>query len=124
MADLAIVQSAPAGTQRKTVTDGYWVDAQVDDKLQAGDEIQNTQSNAYGLELLPVGCIVFESIGTVTLSGIEGTVKYYDSNNEWVTVTSSDNYNAKAVGTDNGSGVVIVCARKGKAKIGPWPANP
>jgi hypothetical protein len=124
MADVAILVAAPAGTQRKSTQGEYWVDASVNDILANDDEVRNTLGNAYTVRIYTGCSISFGELAQVELQGFSGTVKYMDSSSAWVTVTSNGNYSAMVVGADEGGGVSVVCARKGKIKSIPFPVNP
>lgn len=124
MADVARVEAAPAGTQRKSAADETWVEANAGDLLAEGDEIKNVLGSPYSLSIYPGDYIRFTDAAGLELLNASGTVMYYSLSGAWVAVNGDGTYTAQAVGVGEGSGVMIVCARKGVMKIGPFPAVP
>jgi len=121
MSDLAEIKSAPAGTEYRTSDVTQWQTAVVGTKLGDGYEVRNTESNEYQVELYENAGITFDEQTSVDLSGISGTVKYLNTDSEWVTVTSPGTVSASCVGTGGSSGVKVGCGYIGG--IGPKPWN-
>ena len=120
MAVLAEFESAPSGTVRRTSPGANWIDASVGDKLEDGHESNNTLSNDYQIGLKSRAEIRFEAITQITLNNVIGTVKYLNSNDDWVPVTSDGQFDAEAVGTGLGGSVSVVCAGKGDYRPPAW----
>lgn len=120
MAVLAEFETAPSGTVRRTGRTANWIDASVGDKLEDGHESDNTQSNGYQIGLNSKAEIRFDAITQVNLSNISGTVKYLNSEDKWVQVSASGQYDAEAVGTGPGGSVSVVCACKGDYRPPQW----
>jgi len=110
MAYLAEFETAPAGTQYRTGSDAGWVDAQLGEKLGAGYQARNTQSNEYQVKLYSDAEMRFETAVAVSLSNITGTVRYEDSQGGWHAVSQAGDYDVQAVRTAPGGGVSIACS--------------
>lgn len=110
MANMAEFQLAPEGTQRRTGPQAEWVDASVGDKLGENHESRNIHSHDYRVRLYPEAQMKLDTIRTVSLSNIVGTVEYLDSSGEWVKVSDAGQYAVAAVTTGKASGVSITCS--------------
>lgn len=119
MAALAKFETAPTGTQYRTNGEADWQDANVDDELYEDYQTRNTQSNEYQVRLYERTQIRFDTVVSMTLSNITGTVKYKDVNENWITVGSLGQYNGKAVYTNAESGVIASMDARGIVKPPP-----
>jgi len=124
MANLAIIESAPAGTERRPYPQETWVTAAVNDTLNDNDAMRNTQSQDYQVRLREMAMLALESQDMVTLSDLEGTVRYRTDGGDWTEVTVEGDYSVIAVGTEEQSGVSVTCGASLFIKPPPWKQIP
>ncbi|MFH1734679.1 MAG: hypothetical protein ABIE92_08210 [bacterium] len=110
MADLGEIKRAPIGTEYRISGTSAWQTATKGQTLLDGYQTRNTLNADYQVELFGDAEMAFETTLTVSLSEITGTVKYKNTQDNWVTVNEEGDVAAKAVGTEPGGGVYIVCS--------------
>ena len=120
---LAEFRTAPNGTQRLDPSTSAWVGAQIGDTLDGGSESQNTLGTNYEVKLNAGAAVFYATAVSVVLTNIQDIVKYQDSSNNWIQVTSpGGTYTAKAVGALlPGGSVSVACGFLGAYR--PVPQN-
>ena len=113
MAALAKFETAPTGTQYRISGEAEWQDANEGDELYVNYQTRNTESNDYQVRLYQNAQIRFDTVVSITLNNITGTVKYEDANEDWITAGSSGQYNGKAVYTNAESSVIVIVDARG-----------
>jgi hypothetical protein len=122
MATLAEFETAPAGTERRPSSSSNWVTALVGDQLSDGSESRNIQGNNYQVRLNSDAGIFFVAPTMISLSNLNGTVKYKPAGGgDWAQASEGAQYTVLAVGTAIGGGGSIVCSGQGAFRPKPWP---
>ena len=117
---LAEFKTAPAGTERRNSIWNAWTPAAPGNILDVdGCESRNIDGTDYQMQLYADVGLFFGSSVIVTLSDIQGVVKYRDATDTWNLVSIPGSYNANAVSTWSGGGVSVVCGFQGVYKPRP-----
>jgi len=120
MANLAEFETAPAGTVRRNSSDASWIPASVGDVLGDGNESNNLHGDGYQVRLYPNAGMMFNIPTTVSLTNLQGQVKYQPPGSDWVDASDPGQYLVMGVGTGVGGGVSVVCGCIGAYRPRPW----
>lgn len=118
---LAVVTSAPGGTEYREDAQSQWEDASVGDKLYEDYEIRNTQGE-YGVEMDYEVEITFpDGAAVLTFGKIQGEAIYLNTSQKWVKAPSGQGVEALAVHSAKSSTVpMAIRGTRGGIKPKPW----
>ena len=118
---IAKITSAPAGTQKRDDENAEWTTASSEDELVFHNQVRNTQSNNFTVELYAGAVMEFASSQTVSVSNRTGVTFYRDSYGDWNEISDDGNVTAEAIGTAPGGGISVSCAVTHNYPPPPWP---